>query len=118
MTTKDEETLTIDGWFEEKVVDSLSESASTAYWIKKLQSLNIESRLLGDERQKYELVLDGMISGIYATLYDLTKVASNYMNPEHGHGATVMTFMRMKIEVLPEVWISTVFPVGLAISGF
>ncbi len=81
MTTKDEETLTIDGWFEEKVVDSLSESASTAYWIKKLQSLNIESRLLGDERQKYELVLDGMISGIYATLYDLTKVASKLHEP-------------------------------------
>jgi hypothetical protein len=64
MTTKDEETLTIDGWFEEKVVDSLSEAGSTAYWIKKLQSLNIESHLSGDERRKYELVFDGIFSGI------------------------------------------------------
>lgn len=60
----------------------MSEAASTAYWIKKLQSLNIESHLSGDERQKYELVLDGVVSGIYATLYDLTKVASKLHEPK------------------------------------
>ena len=48
MTTKDEETLTVDGWFEEKVVYSLSESASTAYWMSFLQKLCMRDWSSGD----------------------------------------------------------------------
>ena len=76
MNTKDERTITVDAWYEEKVVHSLVEIAHAAYWVKRLESLKIDSRLSSDEREKYELLLDGVISGIYAALYDLTKVAS------------------------------------------
>jgi hypothetical protein len=76
MSTKDERTIIVDVWYEEKVVHSLVEVAHAAHWVKRLESLKIDSRLSSDEREKYELLLDGVVSGIYAALYDLTKVAS------------------------------------------
>jgi hypothetical protein len=76
MSTKDERTIIVDAWYEEKVVHSLVEVAHAAHWVKRLESLKIDSRLSSDEREKYELLLDGVVSGIYAALYDLTKVAS------------------------------------------
>jgi len=67
----------VNGWFEEKVVLSLREMAASAYWLKELEGLKIESRLSGSEKERYELALGGVLDAVYAGLYDLTKVASD-----------------------------------------
>jgi hypothetical protein len=66
----------VDGWLEEKMVNSLTEVAGAARWAKELENLKIHLRLPYEERYKYELVLEGVISELYAALYDLTKIAS------------------------------------------
>src|SRR6266705_711431 len=51
--------------------------AASAYWLKELEGLKIESRLSGSEKERYELALGGVLDAVYAGLYDLTKVASD-----------------------------------------
>jgi hypothetical protein len=65
-----------DGWFNEKVIHSLDEVAGAAWYARELEKLKVGSSLSSEEKQQYELLLDGVISDLYAALYDLTKVAS------------------------------------------
>jgi len=65
-----------DEWFNEKVIHSLHEVAGAAWYARELEKLKVGSSLSSEEKQQYELLLDGVISDLYAALYDLTKVAS------------------------------------------
>ncbi len=71
-----DKSIPVDGWFEEKVVNSLEETASAADWAQRLEELKIHLFLPEEQRHKYELLLDGVLSELYAAIFDLTKVAS------------------------------------------
>jgi hypothetical protein len=65
------------GWLEQKVVNSLAEIVEAARWARKLENLKINSHLPYEERARYDLILEGIISELYAALYDMTKITAN-----------------------------------------
>jgi len=69
-------TVEVDAWFEEKVVNSLVEVSEAAIWAKELERFKVASFLPPEEKHKYEILLEAIVSSIYAALYDLSKVAS------------------------------------------
>jgi hypothetical protein len=66
----------VDAWFIEKVVHSLTEVAGAAWCARDIEKLKLGSTLSSEEKRQYELLLDSVVSDLYAALYDLTKVAS------------------------------------------
>jgi hypothetical protein len=72
----EKKTIEVDAWFLEKVVHSITEVAGAAWYARDIEKLRIGSTLSSEEKRQHELLLDGVISDLYAALYDLTKVAS------------------------------------------
>lgn len=72
----EERTIQVDGWYEEKTVNSLKEVCQAAEWLKELQALKVDSFLPPEEGNKYKFLLECVDSDLYCALYDLTKLTS------------------------------------------
>jgi hypothetical protein len=68
--------LEIDGWFEEKIINSLSEVARAIASARQVETLELTPKSFSTAMQDKDMLIEMVLSDLYASLFDLTKIAA------------------------------------------